>query len=80
MRPDPAHAGASGRGLLRPQGPPLMLSGADSRHTVSAAWTLKELMPQAELWDVLPPRQTGENTLEQILRFKSRLDSAVQVA
>jgi hypothetical protein len=34
---------------------------------------LKELMPQSELWEVLPPHQTGENTLEQILRFKSRL-------
>ena len=57
-----------------------VLSGADGRHTVSASWTLKELMPQSELWDVLPPRQTGANTLAQILRFKSSLDSAVQHA
>jgi hypothetical protein len=47
---------------------------------VSASWTLKELMPQSELWEVLPPHQTGQNTLEQILRFKSRFDSAMQAA
>jgi pimeloyl-ACP methyl ester carboxylesterase len=77
---DTMPSGASGEELMRIQVPALILSGADSRHTVSAAWTLKELMPQAELWDVLPPRQTGENTLAQILRFRSRLDSPVQVA
>jgi hypothetical protein len=60
--------------------PALIMSGADSRHTRSASWALKELMPQSELWEVLPPHQTGQNTLEQILRFKSRLDAAVQTA
>jgi hypothetical protein len=39
---------------------------------------LKELMPQSELWEVLPPHQTGQNTLEQILRFKSRLEISAQ--
>jgi hypothetical protein len=73
-------SGASGEELMRIEVPALILSGADSRHTVSAAWTLKELMPQSELWEVLPPHQTGENTLEQILRFKSRFDSAAQAA
>jgi hypothetical protein len=56
------------------------MSGADSRHTRSASWALKELMPQSELWEVLPPHQTGENTLEQILRFKSRLETSAQAA
>ena len=77
---DTMPSGASGEELMRIQVPALILSGADSRHTVSASWTLKELMPQAELWDVLPPEQTGENTHAQILRFKSRLDSPVQLA
>jgi hypothetical protein len=65
---------------MRIEIPALILSGADSRHTVSASWTLKELMPRSELWEVLPPHQTGENTLEQILRFRSRFDSAAQAA
>jgi pimeloyl-ACP methyl ester carboxylesterase len=77
---DTMPSGASGEELMRIEIPALILSGADSRHTVSASWTLKELMPQSELWEVLPPHQTGENTLEQILRFTSRFDSAMQAA
>jgi hypothetical protein len=30
---------------------------------------LKELMPRSELWSVMPPQQTGKNTLDEILRF-----------
>jgi hypothetical protein len=56
------------------------MSGADSRHTRSAAWALAELMPQSELWDVMPPHQTGQNTLERILKFKSQLEAAAQAA
>ena len=73
-------SGASGEELVQMQIPALIMSGADSRHTVSASWTLKELMPQAELWDVFPPRQTGENVLEQILRFKTQIEKAAQPA
>jgi pimeloyl-ACP methyl ester carboxylesterase len=77
---DTMPSGASGEELMRIEIPALILSGADSRHTVSASWALKELMPRSELWEVLPPHQTGQNTLEQILRFKSRFDSAMQAA
>jgi hypothetical protein len=65
---------------MRTQVPALISSGADRRHAVSASGTLKELMPQSELWGVLPPHQAGQNTLEQILRSTSRFDSAVQAA
>ncbi len=51
-----------------------------ARHTRSASWALKELMPQSELWEVLPPHQTGQNTLEQILRFQSRFDVSARAA
>jgi pimeloyl-ACP methyl ester carboxylesterase len=77
---DTMPSGASGEELMRMQMPALIMSGADTRHTVSASWALKELMPQAELWDVLPPRQTGANVLDQILRFTSRLESAPRAA
>jgi pimeloyl-ACP methyl ester carboxylesterase len=77
---DTMPSGASGEELMRIEVPALILSGADSRHTVSASWTLKELMPRSERWEVLPPHQTGENTLEQILRFKSRFDAAAKAA
>jgi pimeloyl-ACP methyl ester carboxylesterase len=75
---DTMPSGASGEELMRIEVPALIMSGADSRHTRSASWALKELMPQSELWELLPPHQTGQNTLEQILRFKSRFDAAVQ--
>jgi pimeloyl-ACP methyl ester carboxylesterase len=74
--PDTMPSGATGDELMAIQIPALVMSGADTRHTVSAAWTLKELMPQAELWDVLPPHQTGENVLAQILGFTTSLENS----
>jgi hypothetical protein len=53
--------------------PAFIQSGNDSSHAHSASWATKELMPNAELWDVLPPQQNGANTLEQILKFKAEL-------
>src|SRR6267143_1207578 len=77
---DTMPSGASGEELMRIEIPALIMSGADSRHTRAASWALKELMPQSELWEVLPPHQNGQNTLEQILRFKSRLETSAQAA
>jgi len=77
---DTMPSGASGEELMRIQIPAVIMSGADSRHTRSAAWALAELMPQAELWEVMPPDQTGANTLEQILRFKSRVETTARAA
>ena len=77
---DTLPSGASGEELLAMRVPALVMSGRDTRHTVSAAWALKELMPQAELWELLPPQQTGENVLEQILRFSSRLETEARAA
>ena len=76
---DTMPSGASGDELTKIRIPALIMSGADSRHTRSASWALKELMPQSELWDVMPPHQTGQNTLEQVLRFASR-ETAVKAA
>jgi len=73
---DTMPSGASGEELMAMHVPALILSGRDTRHTVSAAWALAELMPQAELWEVLPPHQTGANVLEQILRFQTTVAPA----
>lgn len=70
---DTMPSGAGGAELLNMQVPAFIQSGNDASHAHSASWALKELMPQAELWDVLPPHQNGRNTLEQILRFKAQL-------
>src|SRR5712691_707006 len=54
------------------------INGIGINYLIQGSWALKELMPQSELWDVLPPQQTGQNTLEQILRFKSRFETSAQ--
>jgi pimeloyl-ACP methyl ester carboxylesterase len=77
---DTMPSGASGAELMRIEIPALIMSGNDASHAVSAAWALKELMPQAKLWNVLPPQQNGTNTLEQVLDFKARLETTVQAA
>ena len=66
---DTMPSGASGEELMSIRVPAFIMAGSDSSHAYSAAWALKELMPQAELWDLLPPQQNGRNTLEEILRF-----------
>ena len=70
---DTMPSGASGAELMQMHIPAFIQSGNDASHAHSASWALKELMPDAELWDVLPFHQNGTNTLEQILRFKTRL-------
>jgi hypothetical protein len=73
---DTMPSGASGDELMAIRISSLIMSGADTRHTRSAAWALRELIPNSELWNVFPPDQTGENTLEQVLNFKRRLEPA----
>jgi pimeloyl-ACP methyl ester carboxylesterase len=73
---DTMPSGASGEELMAIQIPALIMSGADTRHTRSASWALKELLPNAELWPVFPPEQTGENTLAQVLGFKQKIEAA----
>ena len=72
---DTMPSGVSGEELMRIQVPALIMSGADWAHTLSGSWAIKELMPHAELWDVLPPKQNAQNTLEQLLRFTSQLEA-----
>ncbi|MGH8650484.1 MAG: alpha/beta hydrolase, partial [Burkholderiales bacterium] len=73
---DTMPSGASGAELTQIRIPAFIQSGNDASHAHSASWALKELLPRAELWDVLPPDQNGRNTLEQILAFEKRLERA----
>ena len=75
---DTMPSGASGVELMEIRTQAFIQSGNDASHAHSASWALKELMPRAELWDVLPPHQNGRNTLEQILAFAKRLEEAEQ--
>ena len=69
---DTMPSGATGEQLLNIQTPSLILSGADASHATSAAWAMKELMPHAEFWNVLPPHQNGANVLAALLDFAGR--------
>jgi hypothetical protein len=66
---DTMPSGATGAELMKIKTPSLILPGDDSSHAYSASLALKELMPRTELWNVMPPEQTGKNTLDEILRF-----------
>ena len=69
---DTMPSGASGDQLMKITTPSLILPGADASHSTSSAWAMKELMPNAELWNVLPPHQNGANVLASLLDFVGR--------
>ena len=77
---DTMPSGATGDELMAIETPALILAGADASHATSAATALAELMPRAELWNVLPPHQNGANVLERILRFKESVERGQQAA
>lgn len=70
---DTQFSGAGPEALMKMDIPAFIQTGNDASHAHSASWATKELMPNAELWDVMPPQQNGANTLEQVLRFKAKL-------
>ncbi len=69
---DTMPSGASGEQLMKITLPSLILPGADASHSTSSAWAMKELMPNAEFWNVLPPHQNGANVLATLLDFVRR--------
>lgn len=77
---DTMPSGATGEQLMQITAPALILSGADASHATSAAWAMKELMPNAQLWDVLPPHQNGANVLARILQFASHYESSIKAS
>jgi pimeloyl-ACP methyl ester carboxylesterase len=49
--------------------PALIIPGDDPSHATSAAHYLRECLPQAEFWNILPPEQTTKNNCDRILEF-----------
>lgn len=47
----------------------LIIPGDDPSHATSAAHYLRECLPQAEFWNILPPEQTTKGNCERILEF-----------
>jgi hypothetical protein len=73
--PDTFCAGATPEELLSIEAPALVWPGGDQRHTVSAANQMRELIPHVEYWDMPAAKQTGQNMLEEILRFKNAVEA-----
>lgn len=69
---DTMPSGATGEELRNIKTPALILPGADASHATSAAWAMKELMPNAEFWNVLPSHQNGGNVRAAILDFAAK--------
>jgi pimeloyl-ACP methyl ester carboxylesterase len=61
--------GHSPRALMELPNPALIAPGNDASHALSAAHYLAECLPNAELWDALPPEQTAETAPAKILQF-----------
>jgi pimeloyl-ACP methyl ester carboxylesterase len=47
----------------------LVIPGDDVSHATSAAHYLRECLPTAEFWNVMPPEQTTRTVCERILQF-----------
>jgi pimeloyl-ACP methyl ester carboxylesterase len=61
--------GAAPEEVMGIKAPALIIAGDDASHATSAAHYLRELLPQANLWNVMPPEQTTRNVCERILEF-----------
>ena len=49
--------------------PALIIPGDDPSHATSGAHYLRELLPQSEFWNVMPPEQTTQKVCDRILEF-----------
>lgn len=79
MFPSSDVSGPCGQDLMRLETPTLVWAGDDASHATSAAHQLRELLPCVEYWEVHASRQTHETQLEQILNFKSKVESGAMV-
>jgi pimeloyl-ACP methyl ester carboxylesterase len=61
--------GAEPEEILGIKAPSLIIPGDDPSHATSGAHYLRELLPKADFWNVMPPEQTTRNVCERILDF-----------
>jgi pimeloyl-ACP methyl ester carboxylesterase len=64
--------GAEPEEILGIKAPALIIPGDDPSHATSGAHYLRELLPKADFWNVMPPEQTTRNVCERILEFCRR--------
>lgn len=61
--------GAEPEEVLGVKAPALIIPGDDQSHATSGAHYLRELLPKAEFWNVMPPDQSTQKVCDQVLRF-----------
>ncbi len=61
--------GAEPEEILAIKAPALIVPGDDPSHATSAAHYLRECLPHAEFWNVMPPEQSTERVSDRILEF-----------
>lgn len=61
--------GAEPEEVLGVKAPSLIIPGDDPSHATSGAHYLRELLPKADFWNVMPPEQTTQKVCDRILEF-----------
>jgi len=61
--------GAEPEEVVGIKAPSLIVPGDDQSHATSGAHYLRELLPNSDFWNVMPPGQTTQNVCERILQF-----------
>ena len=61
--------GAEPEEIMGIKAPSLIIPGDDPSHATSGAHYLREMLPQANFWNVMPPEQTTQKVCERILEF-----------
>ena len=61
--------GAEPEEIMGIKAPALIVPGDDPSHATSAAHYLRECLPCAEFWNLMPPEQSTERTCDRILEF-----------
>jgi len=61
--------GAEPEEIMGVKAPALVVPGDDPSHATSAAHYLRECLPNAEFWNVMPPEQSTERVCDRIFDF-----------
>ena len=66
--------GAEPEEVMGVTAPALIIPGDDPSHATSGAHYLRELLPKADFWNVMPPDQTTQQVCDRILEFCRKHD------
>ena len=61
--------GAEPEEVMGVKAPTLIIPGDDPSHATSGAHYLRELLPNAQFWNVMPPEQTTQKVCDRVLEF-----------